>query len=258
MTRKQTVADAFAAAAGTYDSAALAQAKAADRLVELVGGVPLPAHPTVLEVGCGTGLLTRRLLPRIGGDWLVTDLSPAMVAAAKTAIGADMTLRTCGGDKAQFRVMDAEHPDAPVGLFDLIVSNLAAQWFTDMGRAVNQLRACLAPGGTLVFSTLGAGSFVQWHDAHAALGLSAGTPRYPDAAALAAQLPAGARVLTETVDVRHDDAHAFVTALKRIGAGTPAAGHQPLSPGALRKVLRAMGAPVTITYVLHYALIPAE
>lgn len=249
MTRKQQVADAFAAAAGTYDSAAEAQARAADRLVELVGALSLPAQPTVLEVGCGTGLLTRRLLPRVGGDWLVTDLSPAMVQTAKNTVGAN---------KAQFRVMDAEHPDAPVGLFDLIVSNLAAQWFADLGRAVNRLRACLAPGGTLVLSTLGAGSFAQWHQAHAALGLSAGIPHYPDAAALAAQLPAGARVLTETVAVRHDDAHAFVTALKRIGAGTPTPGHQPLSPGALRKVLRAMGAPVTITYVLHYALISAE
>lgn len=249
MTRKQKVADAFAAAAGTYDSAAEAQAKAADRLVELVGALSLPAQPAVLEVGCGTGLLTRRLLPRVGGDWLVTDLSPAMVETAKTAIGAG---------KAQFRVMDAENPDTPLSLFDLIVSNLAAQWFGDLGRAVNRLRACLAPGGTLALSTLGAGSFAQWHQAHVGLGLSAGIPRYPDAATLAAQLPASARVLTETVEVRHDDAHAFVTALKRIGAGTPAPGHQPLSPGALRKVLRAMGAPVTITYVLHYVLIPAE
>lgn len=249
MTRKQKVADAFAAAADTYDSAAEAQAKAADRLVELVGGLSLPTHPTVLEVGCGTGLLTRRLLPRIGGDWVITDLSPTMVEAAKATLGVD---------KAQYRVMDAEQPDTPVGLFDLIVSNLAAQWFGDLGRAVNRLRACLAPGGTLALSTLGAGSFAQWHQAHAALGLASGIPHYPDAAALAAQLPACARVLTETVEVRHDDAHAFVTALKRIGAGTPTAGHQPLSPGALRKVLRVMGAPVTITYVLHYALIPAE
>lgn len=249
MTRKQRVADAFTAAATTYDSAARAQAEAADRMVELVAGLSLPARPTVLEVGCGTGLLTRRLLPRVGGDWLVTDLSPAMVDAAKAAVGANA---------AQFRVMDAEQPDVPRSLFDLIVSNLAAQWFTDLSRAANQLRACLAPGGTLVLSTLGAGSFAQWRDAHAALGLSSGIPAYPDAAALAAQLPAGARLVTQAIDVRHDDALDFVRALKQIGAGTPTPGHAPLSAGALRKVMRAMGAPVTITYVIHFALIAAE
>ncbi|MGE5515725.1 MAG: methyltransferase domain-containing protein [Bacteroidota bacterium] len=249
MTRKQQVADAFAAAATTYDSAATAQAEAADRMVELVAGLALPARPTVLEVGCGTGLLTRRLLPRIGGDWLVTDLSQTMVATAKAAVASDA---------AQFRVMDAEHPDAPLGLFDLIVSNLAAQWFCDLGRAVNQLRACLAPGGTLVLSTLGAGSFAQWRDAHQAQGLSSGIPDYPDAAALAAQLPAGARIVTQTIEVGHADAFDFVRALKRIGAGTPVLGHAPLSAGALRKVMRAMGAPVTITYVIHFALIAAE
>lgn len=249
MSRKQVVADAFAAATDTYDSAAVAQARAADRMVALVADLSLPHSPTVLEVGCGTGLLTRRLLPRVGGDWLVTDLAPAMVEAARHAVASD---------KAQFRVMDGEHPDTPVGLFDLVVSNLAAQWFGDLGRAANQLRACLAPGGTLVLSTLGRGSFAQWIEAHARLGLSAGTPCYPDAESLRALLPRGSRVLTEAVDVRHDDAHAFVAALKRIGAGTPAPGHAPLSPGALRKVMRGLGAPVTITYVIHYALIPAE
>jgi malonyl-CoA O-methyltransferase len=249
MTRKQKVADAFAAAATTYDSAARAQAAAADRLVDLVAALPLPARPAVLEVGCGTGLLTRRLLPRIGGDWLVTDLSPAMVEAAKAAIGAD---------KAQFRVMDGEQPDAPVGLFDLVVSNLAAQWFCDLGRAVNRLRACLAPGGTIVLSTLGAGSFDQWREAHRALGLSCGVPAYPDIDALTAQLPAASRIVTQTIDVRHDDAQDFARALKRIGAGTPAPGHAPLTAGALRKVMRAMGAPVTITYVIHFVQIAAE
>lgn len=249
MTRKQQVADAFAAATATYDSAAEAQAKAADRLVALVGELALPANPTVLEVGCGTGLLTRRLLPRLGGDWLVTDLSPAMVDAARAAIGAD---------KAQFRVMDGEQPDTPVGLFDLIVSNLAVQWFGDLGRAVNRLRAGLAPGGKLVLSTLGQGSFAQWRAAHEALGLSCGIPVYPDAAILAAQLPAGTRLRTETVDIRHADAMAFATALKRIGAGTPTAGHTPLSAGALRRVVRAMGTPVTIDYVIHYAVIGAK
>ena len=249
MNRKQQVADAFASATATYDSAAEAQALAADGLVALVRALAPPARPTVLEVGCGTGLLTRRLMPVVGGDWLVTDLSPAMVEAAKAAIGAD---------KAHFRVMDAEHPDAPVGLFDLVVSNLAAQWFADLPRAVRRLRACLGSGGKLVFSTLGAASFAEWRQAHQGLGLACGVPAYPSAEELAALLPEGSTVTRQLVQVRHADAHAFLAALKRVGADTPAPGHRPLSAGALRRVMKAMGAPVAITYDLLFAVVAAE
>jgi len=51
MNRKKKVADSFAAATATYESAAEAQARAADLLVGLVDGLALPDKPTVLEVG---------------------------------------------------------------------------------------------------------------------------------------------------------------------------------------------------------------
>jgi malonyl-CoA O-methyltransferase len=246
MTSKRRVAAAFGAAAQTYDQAAQAQGRAADRLVELVGASILPAEPNVLEVGCGTGLLTRRLLPKVGGQWLVTDLSAEMVEAARANAAAA---------NASFRTMDGEHPDVPAGLFDLVVSNLAAQWFHELGRSLNRLLACLSPGGVLALSTLGRGSFAQWRAAHEGLGLACGTPLYPTAAELAALLPQGAQVVSETVQVTHADAHAFLASLKRIGATTPAAGHAPLTPGQLRKVMRAMGKPVTVDYAILYALV---
>jgi malonyl-CoA O-methyltransferase len=246
MTRKESVAGAFGAAAGTYESAAQVQIRAADRLVELVDGLGLPAQPTVMEVGCGTGVLTRRLLPKLGGDWLVTDLSPAMVETAQAGLTAP---------KVVFRTMDGEHPDVPTGLFDLVVSNLAAQWFHDLGRALNRLLACLSPGGTLALSTLGAGSFAQWRMAHERLGLTAGTPPYPTAAELSALLPTGARIISETIEISHPDAHAFLDSLRRIGATVPAAGHAPLTPGQLRRVMRSLGTPAIISYELLFILV---
>lgn len=249
MTHKQQVASAFGAATATYDSAALAQTRAADRLAELVLGLSLPPNPNVLEVGCGTGLLTRRLLPRIGGNWHVTDLSPAMVEAARTAIG---------DDKARFRVMDAERPDIPLASVDLIVSNLAAQWFTDLDETVRQLWARLAPGGHLMFSTLGDGSFSEWRAAHQQLGLPCGTPTYPSAEELVSRMPGGTHIIAEDVVVRHPNAHAFIASLRNIGADTPAPGHRPLNAGALRRVMRRMGAPMDITYRVLFTLVPAE
>lgn len=250
MTRKARVVAAFSAAATTYDSAAEAQVRAADRLAGLVLGAPVPHPPRVLEIGCGTGLLTRRLLPSLGGTWMVTDLSPAMLEAARAAIA---------DPRACFRVMDGEHPDL-AGPFDLIVSNLAAQWFADLGAALGRLAALLAPGGRLAVSTLGAGSFAQWRRVHAELGLSCGTPAYPPAEAVAALMPAGghATIIAEPFTVRYADGRAFLAAVKAIGAGTPAPGHRPLSPGALRRALAALGRPADVTYDVVYAVFTRE
>ncbi len=241
MTHKHRVAAAFAAAAATYESAAAAQAFAAGRLAARVLALDLPPAPRVLEIGCGTGLLTRRLLPELGGAWTVTDLAPAMVAAARQALA---------GHPAEFRVMDGEHPDfAPAGL-DLVVSNLAAQWFADLPAAVGRLAACLKPGGRLLLTTLGAGSFAEWRRAHAGLGLACGTPPYPSAGDLAVLLAAHGRitVIAEPLPLRYADGTAFLRALKSVGAGIPVEGHVPLPPGTLRRVLAALGAPAIVTY----------
>jgi malonyl-CoA O-methyltransferase len=244
MTRKQQVAAAFSAAAATYDEAAEAQVIAADRLVQVVRSAQLPDRPRVLEVGCGTGILTRRLLPVLGGDWLVTDLSPAMVKAAGAMGG------------ATFRVMDAEAPDA-TGPFDLIVSNLAAQWFADLPCTLGRLAGLLAPGGRMAISTLGAGTFAEWRAAHERLGLDSGIPSYPHPAQVETMLP-GLRVLNQPFTVRYDDARTFVRALKAIGAGTPRPGHRPLSPAQMRKVLAAMRSPADVTYDLMIAIFTAR
>lgn len=245
MTRKDQVAAAFSAATATYEAAARAQAISADHLAAIALALPRPPQATVLEFGCGTGLLTRRLLPPIGGDWLITDLSPAMLEAAR-AIAAN----------ARFRVMDAEWPEMGEQRFDLIVSNLAAQWFHDLGAAIKRLTALLAPGGHLVFSTLAAQSFRQWRDAHAALGLPCGIPDFPSRTALENILPA-ARIDEQLFTLTYDHGRAFAAELKRIGAGTPTPGHRPLKVADMRAVLQRLGQPASITYdVLHVVIGP--
>lgn len=239
------VAAAFGLAAKTYEQAATAQAQAADGLTRRIAALALPSSPRVLEIGCGTGLLTRRLLPIVGGQWLVTDLAPEMVATARENVG------NVGKDRATYRVMDGEHPDAS-GPFDLIVSSLAAQWFADLPAALARLSALLAPGGRLMLTTLGAGSFAEWRAIHRRLGLECGTHDYPRAADIPAHVEA------ENIVVEYADGRAFLTALKRIGAGTPRAGYAPLTPGSLRRVLAELGSPALVTYEILYVTLRAE
>ena len=238
MTDKSKIAAAFGAAVASYDAAAEAQDRAAAALAARVAGLALPSSPRVLEVGCGTGLLTRRLLPHIGGRWTITDIAPAMVEATRAALATDA---------AQFTVMDGEHPDPiPPDSVDLVVSNLAAQWFADLPAALIALERRLAPGGRLLLTTLGWGSFAEWRHVHDLLGLSCGTPRYPTAGQLHAAT--GARVESDGFTLRYDDGRAFLKALKAIGAGTPAPGYRRLGPAAMKQALAELGAPCSITY----------
>lgn len=235
MNRKQRIRAAFSAAAATYDGAARAQEIAAGLLMDRLGHLASPLR--VLELGCGTGLLTRRLaavLPS-GSDLLATDLSPAMVETAQAALPGP-----------RFAVMDAEAPDV-AGPFDLIVSSLAAQWFAEPKGTLNRLAGLLVPGGRLLIATLGARTFRQWRDAHSALGLDSGVPDYPEPEAIAALLP-GSRAERVEVTLDYADGRAFLRSLAAVGAQTPRPGHRPLPPGTLRRILARLGAPCPVTW----------
>lgn len=245
--RKERIAASFDAASAGYDREAPAQSRSALKLGELILGQPRRPQPRVLEIGCGTGLLTRRLLPRLGGHWVISDIAPAMVEAARHACGGISTAADLS-----FRVMDGEYPDEDLRDLDLIVSNFAAQWFTNLPAALKRLHGRLRSGGLLAVATLGHDSFSAWREAHAAQNLVPVTPDYPQAKDLFAELPGPGRIVEDCLGIPYPDGRAFATALKRIGAGTPAPGHAPLSAGALRRVIRALGAPVIMDYhVLH-------
>ncbi|MFH0880119.1 MAG: hypothetical protein V2A34_10440, partial [Lentisphaerota bacterium] len=52
----------FSAAAETYEQQARIQAGAAQKLMQIARSIPHPSQ--ILDMGCGTGLLTRLLLTR--------------------------------------------------------------------------------------------------------------------------------------------------------------------------------------------------
>ncbi len=245
MKEKERVEAAFSAAALSYDPAADLQKHTARRLAGLIGQRGVRDQPAVLELGCGTGGLTRELWPLVQGTWLVTDLAQGMVQEAARQ-HKDLP-------QARFCAMDAEHPAVPRESFDLVVSNLMAQWMGDLRQSLERQGDCLVPGGLLAFSMLGSESFPEWREAHRKAGVSWGVRDYPSAEGLKRMLPQNAEILVETVPVVHADARAFVAGLKQIGAGTPAEGYRPMTAGRMRAVLREAGVPMTATYQVLYA-----
>ncbi|MET0361964.1 MAG: methyltransferase domain-containing protein [Sphingobium sp.] len=230
--RKQRISDAFGAAAERYDDHAGPQRFAAGLVADLAQRQRPDGVARILEIGCGTGFLTRDIQARWpGAELVVTDLSPQMLE--RTAAG--------GLVAGTFLTMDGEAPPFEGPWFDLILSSLAFQWFDDLGGAFERLTGLLRPGGSLIFSTMGQGSFTRWRAAHAACGLVAGVPDYPALDDL------------RTLLARHGDAFAFdeevaldcrgagqlLGHLKGIGAVVPEDGRSPLSVGDLRRVMRA-------------------
>ena len=142
------------------------------RLAEDIARLDLPPRPRILEIGCGTGLLTRELARRLGpADWMLTDISPAMLEIARLGPAPQGSVR--------YAALDGEHPDALPGGYDLICSSLAVQWFGDLNAGLGRLAALLAPGGHLAIATLAEDTFAEWRAAHARAGLDAGTPAIP-------------------------------------------------------------------------------
>lgn len=229
--RTQRIRDAFGSAAADYEGHADVQRVVAATLASLARGQPLPPRPRILEIGCGTGFLTRRLRDQFpDAELIATDLSPAMVARAAE----DTTLA------ARFEVMDGEAPGYEGPWFDCIASSLAFQWFADLPRAVARLYGLLRPGGCLMFATMAQRSFHEWRAAHEAEGVRPGTPDYPSIEALRAMLAlhADAFLFEEEYVQDFGGARGLHRHLKGIGATVPAEGRSPLSPAVLRRVMR--------------------
>ena len=234
MNRQTRIAQRFGRASATYDQAAQIQAQSAALLAEQVLSQPWQ-RPRGLEIGCGTGGLTRLVLPHVPGQWLITDIAPGMVAQAR---------QNMAGVKAEFAVQDGQNPALPPGQFDLIMSNLAVQWFDDLGQSLPRLAALLAPGGRMFLTTLGAGSLPDWRQA---AGDGAGTPSYPSAQQLAQFLP-GAQITHHVLTQSHASGLDFLHGLKAIGAAEPKPGHRPAAIPAMRQALKRLGSPCMATY----------
>ncbi len=96
---------------------------------------------TLLDLGCGHGLISRELSPKFGKT-MATDPSPNMVAQAK-----GMTQDS----RIEFRQAKAEDlsflPDKSI---DLVVSGQAAHWF-DYSKAWPEIARVVKPGGSMAF-----------------------------------------------------------------------------------------------------------
>ncbi|ASC04411.1 dethiobiotin synthase [Acetobacter pasteurianus] len=245
-TRAARICQSFDAAE-KYDQAATVQRVAARELFQRIHTCMAGKKPLrILEIGCGTGLLTEHLRACWpDADILATDFAPNMLARAKSRLG----------ESVSYHQMDAATPDVN-GPFDLICGNLIMQWLPEPAKALRTLAEILAPGGVLAVSTLLDGTFAEWQQACAQEGQHAATPVYPELANAQNWRPSafsGGWVEQDIVQAFADGLD-FVRHLKATGASTPREGSVPLSAVQLRHVaLRFQQAGCAITWRVGYA-----
>ena len=119
----------------------------ADRTAE-IAAVTAPASLRILDVGCGTGYLLRRLADGYPNaiQLVGVDPAPRMIAEASTA----------AARLARLTFMNGFAEDLPFadGTFDLIVSSTSFDHWADQRAGVVELARVLTPGGHVVLTDL--------------------------------------------------------------------------------------------------------
>ncbi|MCX8001194.1 MAG: malonyl-ACP O-methyltransferase BioC [Anoxybacillus mongoliensis] len=154
MIDKQLMQKRFSERAKTYDQFANVQKKMAHELMSRICRPP----KTILEIGCGTGYLTKLLHDAYPYAKLTAvDIAPGMIETAKQRLGARSITWLCAD------IEEAELHET----YDLIISNATFQWLTNPKQTIAKLAERRNEGGQLLFSTFGDRTFHELHTSFA-------------------------------------------------------------------------------------------
>jgi ubiquinone/menaquinone biosynthesis C-methylase UbiE len=115
----------------------------------LLGAAGLRPAERVLDVACGTGVVTRLAAEQVDLDGTVAglDINPAMLAVARSVPSSGATIEWHEGSAESLPLAD--------GSFDVVLSSLGLQFVPDKASALREMRRVLAPDGRLAIATVG-------------------------------------------------------------------------------------------------------
>lgn len=126
------------------DNAARYEATSVRYRDALINALDLREHSTLLDIGCGTGAVTRQA-GRIAakGAVLGVDLSARMLAVGRAKAAAE------GLHHVRFEQADAQIHAFDQAAFDVVISCFGAMFFADPVAALANIRRSLRPGASL-------------------------------------------------------------------------------------------------------------
>lgn len=134
------------------------QAQLGPAQAEMLARVALRAGERVVDVACGTGLVSFAAAAAVGaaGRVIGVDISGAMVDAAQHRADA------LGVGHAAFARMDAEALDLADADFDVALCGLGLMYLPDPARAMRELCRVVRPGGRVGLAVWGERNRCRW------------------------------------------------------------------------------------------------
>ena len=116
----------------------------ATALLDVAG---LSSGERVLDVACGTGIVTRRASELVGPEGSVAglDVNPAMLAVAQSVSPTSI----------EWHESSAESIPCPDASFDVVTCSLGLQFVSDRSAAMREIHRVLAHGGRVAIATVG-------------------------------------------------------------------------------------------------------
>lgn len=234
------VRQSFDKSAPHYDAVALPQQLIGNRLLEKL----LPIHKTpnqIADIGAGTGYISEKIyeyFPK--AHYTLNDISPQMLNECRK--------KFTNENEHQFTFLEGPMEEVELPFQDLIISNLALQWSTDLYKTLAKFQA---RSHTFAFTTLLQGTFQEWTDLMPKKSFSF-VKNYPDIENLSAYClsisgPNEFFYWTEDFALSFEDAIGFLKHLKDLGAHV---GTNALSENELLVSLRKAPKP----FITHYKI----
>ncbi|HKP37061.1 MAG TPA: methyltransferase domain-containing protein [Pyrinomonadaceae bacterium] len=113
---------------------------------DLVARLEVPENATVLEIACGTGIVTRRLRDQLPPSTkiIATDLNDAMMNYAGQKFRPEENVEWKPADATELPFADAS--------FDAVVCQFGLMFFPDKPKAAGEVYRVLKPGGSFLFN----------------------------------------------------------------------------------------------------------
>lgn len=144
---KHSMRESFARAAAHYDEAAVLQREVGRRMLERLEYMRIDPK-SIIDVGAGTGTQTEQLKKRYRkANVFALDIAQPMLRNAKKRSGFLKPFYCLCADMQRLPLADNS--------MDMLLSNLALQWATDLDASFAEFRRVLKPGGVLLYTTLG-------------------------------------------------------------------------------------------------------
>jgi len=144
-----TVEGAFDSFVESYDN--LTGKSMAFSTAMLIRDLQIPENPTVLDIGCGTGISTFELMKRTQGrgKFYGIDISQKMIDLARSkAAGLSYS-------NVEFIKGDAERLEFPESSFDLVLSNQVFHFILNKQKALDEIFRVLKPMGQVALLFFG-------------------------------------------------------------------------------------------------------